>query len=261
MNYGYIAPTLRPEDFVFGANKLGDAPVNPGGQWDAWLPSPEDQNLNGIEPYACVSFATNNALEILIRQEFGQTQNLSDRFLAYASGTKARQGNDSATVADTLRKKGNVPEADWPFGTDITTFDAFYATPPQKLYTLALNLTDEFNIGREWVGSTQAEMMAALEFSPLTAGVYAWDIDPQTGYFIRPKGARSIHCVCIYGYERNYYWKVFDSYANETKKLAWDFGFDAVMRYTLHRQIANTPQAQNAWQTFLSLIRSILGLS
>lgn len=251
MNTGLLLAPIEQEHFVFGDGQLGDAPVISDGQWDAWLPTPENQNI-GIEPMACTSFALLNAVETMLRQT-GVDTNLSDRFLAYASGT-THAGNDPHKVAETLRTTGDVLETDYPYTPSNDTWEKFYAIPPQSLYIKALEFVAEYAFGHSWVLSTPDNMMAALNYSPLTAGVYAWQLDPTTGYYIRPQGAVSEHDVMIYGYERNKYWKVFDSYDQNCKKLAWNFGFDAIKRYTLSRQVVN----ETSWQKFLAWMQQVV---
>ena len=64
-NYGYKPDLESPEDYKFGAWKLPEEPIQNNGQWDYFLPLLENQNLNNIETYNCVSFATTSIFEIL----------------------------------------------------------------------------------------------------------------------------------------------------------------------------------------------------
>ena len=254
--YGFIPPVKVPEDYTFGAaNELGGIPLVPDGQWDSFLPVDEVQNLNEIEPYACVSFTINNCAEILQKQEFEQVENYSDKFLAAASGTGTRLGNDPKTVGQTFRDNGCPKEYEYPFDSTVTTFDKFYTVIPQAIYRLALLFKDRFDFGYEWVGADQQSMMAALPYSPLGVAVHAWTMDAD-GFYIRPKGAISTHFTVIYGYKRNEYWKCFDSYSNTHKKLRWDFGFEFAQRYTLHARASNP----DMWTWFLAKLKAILGL-
>lgn len=237
IKYGYIQVEPTPEDFLFGDGQLGDKPIQPDGQWDAFLPPDEFQDANGFETYACVSEATNNCEETLEKQEYGDTIDHSDRLLATLSGTGDKKGNDPNTVAECRKKQGYVLESEYPFKAD--TFNEFYKPVPTAIQVLAKTNVQKNTFGHSWVSNpTPQRMMDALTYSPLSAGVYAWTFDTQTGYAIRPPGALSTHDVEIYGYVLNKYWKCFDSYNNSHKKIAWDFGFDGVKRYTLHR---NTP--------------------
>ncbi len=252
--HGLLLDKRVPEDYVFGgAVRLGGDKLVPGGQWDAFLPQDERQNL-AMEPEACTSFGTLNAIETLLKQEFGEDQNYSDRFLAKVSITTP-QGNSPKIVADALRKQGVVHEQDWPYTVDINTWQAFYASIPQAIQTLALTFLAEFDFGYEFVNvdyQSQQAMMDALEYSPLCADVYAWEANYE-GLYIRG-GNLSNHWICIYGYERNRYWKCFDSYTQTHKELVWDFGFSQVMKYTLHKNVI----VDSAFTTFLKKLWAIL---
>lgn len=258
MNHGLILdPIVENKDYVFGASKklsLGGEVLRPDGQWDDFLPLIEMQN-KGFEPSACVSFGTLSAVEMLEKFEFGDVDNYSDRFLAYASGTTP-QGNSPQKVAEKLKEVGCVHEAEWPYTDDLNTWDKYYKTPPQNLYTSALTFKAEYRFGHEYVPTDPASMMEALKYSPLGVAVYAWSEEDKDGIIHRPQFAQSNHWCIIYGFKVNEYWLCLDSYGDGTKKLAWDFGFEQVKRYTLHRQIVD----EGAWAKFLALLKSILGV-
>lgn len=253
-NYGLQIVEPTSEDYMFGGvAQLGGEVLVPDGQWDEWVPQDETQNL-ATEPLACVSFATLNCIEILERQEYGKTDNWSDRFLAYISGTN-QNGNNPNTVSETLRKKGVVPEEYWAYTQEDNTWDKFYASPPSNLYTKALEFIAEYSYGHEWVNTDQQSMIDALMYSPLGVAGFAWAQDTD-GFYITPEGTQPCHYFVVYGYDRNNYWKVFDSYTNTHKKLRWDYKFSMIKKYTLHRQVVN----ESAWQKFLSLMKQILGI-
>lgn len=258
-NHGFQIAQLKNGDYVFGDQKLGDAPINPTGQWDAWLPPDNIQNRDGFEPFCCVSEATLNCVKTLINQEYPNTDDsFAVRFLASISGTYAKEGNDPNTVAEALRKNGCPDETVWPFAvSDLATF---YETIPDTVKTDAIAVFAEYAFGHSWLANTIPQtMMAALTYSPLAVGVYAWQQD-ATGLYISPPGAVPEHCVMVYGYEENVAWHIFDSYDPTHKRLAWDFTFYGAKRFTLHKQLATTPQAQSAWQRFLEIMYSLVGL-
>lgn len=255
MKYGYLTKEITPDQFIFGAGQLKDSPVNPSGQWGSWLPIKENQSIlsnAAFDPMACVSFATLNCVETMILKREGRATNLSDRFLAYISGTTS-SGNDGHSVAEALRTKGDVLQEDWDY-TDLTnTWDTFYATPPQKLYWKAREFPIEYDFGHSWVKDTSPDnIKKALTYSPLAVGVYAWA--NEDGLFVR-KG-QSNHCVMVYGYEDCKYWLVYDSYDQNIKKLDWNHGFEGVKRFTLDRNIHN----ESAWERFIKLFRGIFGI-
>lgn len=256
MNYkGLIIKPLSPTDYRFGA--LGDTPINPGGHWGSWLPPAEDQDINGIEPYDCTSNGTLNCIEILGRFNYQDTTEWSKRFLAKTSGTTIN-GNDPTTVAQTLRKTGCVNETTWPTDSSIMSFAQFYESIPSPYLTLALDFIDQYDFGYEFLTSfTQAALLQALEYSPLGVGVYAWQLDPATGYYVNPSGLPAEHFVCLYDYVENDYWLVYDSYDQNVKKLAWDFPFVLGLRYYLQNQVVNP----SAWAQFKALILKVLGLA
>lgn len=238
MNYGFQYRAPEKQDYKQnGRLQLGGLPLRSDGQWDAYLP-PDELQDSYLPTMACVTFATNNCVEILERQEFGDTTNWSDRFLAKVSGTSP-SGNDPFTVAETLRRKGNVYEEDWAYTSAINTWEKFYFDIPYSLITDAqVKFRGKYDYGHQYVGTDPTSMMQALHYSPLTADVYAWLPTGIDGLY-RRHGYASNHCICIYGYEEGQYWKCLDTYDNTRKKLAWDFGFTMVTQYTLHLQVLN----------------------
>lgn len=257
MNRGLLKVAPTSTDLKKGSKRrLGGGPLTDG-HWAKWLPVPKDQQPTlGVEPNDCVSHGTLKAVEILQNFLFSQKNDYSERFLAKMTGTDVLNGNDPNTVAQFLKNKGCALEADWPQST-ATSFQGFYANIPQSIQTLALDFVDEFAFGHEWVTDTsQSSLMEALKFSPLGVGVYAWQPGNETGFYVNPMDLPAEHYVTLYDYEANYYWLVYDSYVQEIKKLAWNFPFEMVKRYTLQREIVD----ERWFVVFLKQIRSILGL-
>ena len=248
-NHGFIYRAPEIGDYKqTGRLTLGGAALQPDGQWDAYLPKEEVQNL-AMEPQACASFGTLNAVEALARQEFGDISNWSDRFLAKVSGT-TQNGNDPHTVAETLRRKGCVYESSWPYTKEITSWDKYYAEIPMDLMAIAqAEFKGNFDFGHQYVGTNPQQMMLALMYSPLGADVSAWDFND-----IHKRFGPSNHWVCIYGYVEGQYWKCYDSYSSSHKKLAWDFGFTMVKQYTLHRAVLKRNVVTAAWNWILGRI-------
>ena len=259
MNSGYKPDSILPEDYVFGGIvQLGGEVLQPDGQWNGWLPDVEIQNLNGIEPYACVSFTILNVVEILERRLYGATGNWSDRFLATITGTREKQGNSPKTVAQGLRDEGCPLEKDWPFDETVTTYDKFYAPIPPELETLSLAFKAEYDFGYQYIPSNYDSLMNQLRYSPIGFSAYAW-VKDDDGLYYRPQGASDGHFTVCYGYLKNHYWLIFDSYKNDgvvLKKVKWNSLPTQAMRFTLQRQIV----VETAWSRFIQLLREILGL-
>ena len=259
-NYGLIIVPPNPDDYIFGDNKLGDLPIRPDGQYDAFLPDYEPQSRPGaFDSFACVTFSTLNCVEIMERMLFGATSNWSDRYLAKTSGTDLIRGNQPSVVAEVLKKKGCVPEKDLPFDISINSFEKFYATIADIIHTLAIAFSAEYSFGYSHVPSTTASIMGALKYSPVLFTVAAWYKD-ENGLYYRPQGETDGHAVVCYGFVEGQYWKILDSYADSEgtflKKVRWDSLPMQCKRYTLNRQIV----VETAWTKFLKLLREILGL-
>lgn len=253
-NYGLILVEPTAQDYRDkGKLSLGGAPLQMSGQWDAYLPEKELQ-AQYVETQACVSFGTLNCVEALEKKIYGAHTNWSDRFLANISGT-TQYGNDPNTVAEVLRKKGTVYQEDWPFTADINTWAKFYSTIPFDTEVQAqAKFRAKYNFGHQWVGTDPQSMKNALQYSPLGVAVQAWPSPGNDGIYEREGGSN--HWVCCYGYVNGRYWKIFDTYDNTKKKLAWDYGFPMVKQYTLDKQVLNN----SLWSIAVRWIRAQMGL-
>lgn len=250
---GFQPSEIKRGDYVLGgAVSLKGEALVPDGQWDKWLPPANNQNRDGFEPYDCVSQAVVAAVETLMNKEFSEKQNLSRRWLAWATGTEAKRGNDPTTVCTFLGKKGDVPEKDWPYPTPASDF---YKTPPQNLWTLALEFPAEFEYDNQWLPATPEKMKDALTRSPLTVAGYAWEADAN-GLYYWPNGAQADHYFMLFGYEDGVAWHAFDSYENNYKRIAWDYPFIQVKEHTLHRNVVKP----SAFALFRQWLREALGL-
>ena len=210
-NYGLKLDTPKPEDYIFGGGMVPMETLQPDGDWSGFLPVKEYQNLNGIEPYACVTFTILNCIEILIRQQYGIEKNYSDRFLAAISGTK-EGGNSPSTVCEFLRKIGVVPQEIWPFDESIKTFEKFYEPIPPKLYELAQEFNREWDFKHEFVPLNHDAISAALKCSPLLISVSAWF--ERDGKYYRPEGMTDNHATTMMYERQGEFMRVFDSYAD-----------------------------------------------
>lgn len=258
-----LEPIVLGEHFILGSSvSLGGGEIlQPDGQWDEYLPTKDEfQTLTDRDPLACTLFGTTNAIEILIRRVYGTERNYSDRWLAKATDTDKKGGNDPHAVAEFIRKNGVVEESVWPL-KGIKTFAEFYANFPQNLYQLALSFISEFAFGHEWVPTyqvnikeAQAALMEGLKYSPLGVSVYAWE-RRQDGIYYKPKNAPGdTHFPVCYGYEEGKYWKILDSYDQPLKRYTWDSIFGVAKRYTLDRQVIN----EGAFATFLKWLKALV---
>lgn len=221
-HYGLKLSIRKPEDYILGGAQVQLAPLQPDGDWTSFLPTKEVQNLNGIEPYACVSFTILNAVEILIKRKYGIDRNYSDRFLAAVSGTKDLMGNDPHAVCEYLRKVGVVMQDVWPFDSAIKTFEDFYGVVPPKLYELAKEFNNEWDFTHFYVNNDPESITKALQSSPLLISVPAWNLNSD-GFYYRPEGMYDNHATTLIYQRIGAFRRVFDSYdAPLLKDLTWD---------------------------------------
>jgi hypothetical protein len=233
MKYGYLVErVLDPRDWSFGGvSGITNDVLVVDGQWDLWIPPLEVQTNEYLETMACVSFATENCIETILNRKYSLDMNYSDRALAKMSDTK-RTGNSMSKVAETARE-GLLMEYQWPF--EGKTWEEFYKEIPSEIKVKTNDFTDEFEVQWEWVFSQDPERIKeALKYSPLAVAVYAWE-SPIDGLYPRSEKPQN-HLVTLYGYDDGRCWRIYDSYKNCYKNLAWNFNFGAKMKFNLIRK-------------------------
>jgi len=239
--HGFKPDIPKPEDYVFGGNKLSGKVLNQYGQWDIYLPDSELQKRNGLETQNCVSYGTLNCLEIILRKR-GILANKSERYTGVLADTD-QSGNSPNKVAESIRKKGVIPEEMLPFNESIVTWDDYYSPNPmtEKYLKIGQKWINEWIFGHEWVfandysGKRQDILKEALKRSPLGVSVFAW-IWNDDGIYINPQKMPDNHYCTLYGYKDGEYWKVFDHYSNDRKKLDWNYPFGFCKRYFLAKR-------------------------
>jgi hypothetical protein len=254
-NFGLIIPPYEPEDYLGGSSqsleaKYGTTSVNPSGDWSRYAPSTEDQDTSDGDTWACCSFGTSNAVEMLARLRFQEAMNLSDRFLAKISGTTVGQGNSPKTVADTLRHGWSVNEPEWP---DVNTKEEYYAEIPANLKTLAVARGAEFEFGYQYITNTPASIKEALKSSPVCVAVTAWV--EQNGVYVRGPFQEN-HWTTIIKVLENGNYKVFDSFYPFIKEVSPEACKSIAMSYYLNRQIASEPWYKTFLKQILALFKA-----
>jgi len=252
-NYGILKPKLNPKDWrVGGETGIQYKEVLSTGDWTPYLPVYEKQSGN-IDDMACVSHSLTDVLEIQFKRaiannEIPQTHldwlknngyflngevNFSDRALAKMSNT-THQGNWNATVAETARTVGLVPESDW--ALDFTSWDIFYAEVPAELQKKAAEFLKYFKISYMWVQQGQwgdenlsKENLANwLKVAPLQA-----DVPVCSGWSsgeVQPCGSRvTQHAIAIFKIVKQNCVKILDHYLPFIKNLGWLYPTDWTM--------------------------------
>ena len=210
VKYGLKLDVPAPEHWVFGSSEMPYEVLQSDGDWSNYLVVKEIQNLNRVEPYACVVFTLLNCLEILIKRKYGIEVNYSDRFLATVVNTKG-QGCTPQQACEFLRKIGVVPQEIYPFDETIDTEDKFFAPLSESLIKLAGEFNDEWDFKHEFVKQDNQSITTALRSSPLMISVYAWVTNFRDMYY-RPKGAVDNHATTLIYERKDDFRRVFDSY-------------------------------------------------
>lgn len=251
-NKGIIEQEIDVKDWHFGSVTGIDSPVlQEDGQW-LDLPVKEIQKQAWGDTQACVSYSALNCLEALLFKKYGITANFSDRFLAKMSGT-SKSGNSMRKVADTIRDVGLVFETEYP--AEATSWEDYYKDILEEIKTKAEAFKSEYLVQYDSVVNVPKFIMEALKYSPLQIATYAYG-ELKDGIY-QKIDKQSNHCMMLYGYKENEYWLVYDHYANDKKKFAWDYFFRAIYRFNIQKimetievpQIPNNTLVQEVTQT------------
>lgn len=227
-NYGFQKPEITPEDYFLGSKKLGSQEINPSGDWRKYLPVFEHQS-NVIETNSCVSFGTLSALEILHKFIYGTEPNYADRFLSKMSGTDpSTGGNTPNKVSQTLRKKGCIPETEYPF---VDNLDEYFKEVPQNLVDLGTKWLLDYEFGYEWCDIST--LKNALKRSPIGVAVSAWQTNDK-GEYVR--FGQSNHWVVLVAFDEQDRPIIYDSYEAMLKTLSKDFKLEFPMLYLLKKK-------------------------
>lgn len=255
-NTGFVKPKITKEDFRRGDGKLGAEVINPTGQWDESLPVLEPQNLY-FETFCCTVWNTIKCLCILAKRKFGEIWDKAERYNSVLAGIQEGYGGSPHNAAESIRKLGVVEQSSLPWTSDMNTFKEFASPKPmtQEYLDEGRRWLRSFTFGHEWVyalGSSrvksffyylgyklgfktlQEAMMDALQYSPLGVSVYAWIFD-SNGLAVKQPWQSDNHWTCCYGYVKDQYWLIYDSYLKCFVKCAWNYPFGFVKRYSLDR--------------------------
>lgn len=242
----------KSKDYVFGAvTPVIATDLVDNGDWTPFLPTYEKQYAGGYDTMSCVAFSCLNVIETLIKRITGYDQNLSDRFLAKASGT-TQQGNSLWKVADTLRHLGACDELDYPF--EGITWEEFMKPLTPELFQKALRFLIERTINYEYVYPNKDLLMLALKKSPLQVTV-SFNAIKETEWGNLYLDTRTVktynHAVELFSYKLGRYWQIFDHYDQYIKKVDWDYQFGDAEKFTLIKKLT-----YNKFMRFMRLIKS-----
>ena len=218
-----LEPIIVGKDGLLGSSvtyALKGEIKRPDAQWDDLDILEEEQSRPHFDTFSCVSFGSTNHIEDYLFYVYGIRVNYSDRALAVMSETKPN-GNTPQKVYETIRKKGLVLEAEWPWGDWVVTWEEYMKELPSYIWTKALMWVSEWKFWHDYVPNTPEAMKEALKESPLAGSVALMRGDD--GIYYRPDGWSDTHWVEFDGYYENGDWKIWDSYPPFKKRVRSDF--------------------------------------
>ena len=259
-NYGYIPDVIEEDQYIFGSSAIPDEILQPTGQWGDFLPKDEFQSNSNFDTNGCTEYGNLNSIETLMKRKFQGDYNYSERYLAVLA-ENAREGNSPHKVLETIRNvSGLISDFLLPFNNSINTWEQWASPKPmtEAYISEGKKFNDNYVFLHEWVftdnNSNKIELIKeALKRSPLGISVYAWVYDNEKQAYIKPKGSKDNHWICLYGYEEGKYWLIFDQYDSTHKKLVWDFDFTCAKKYYIAKKMTN-----QEIQEKISLIRVAL---
>ena len=225
------------EEKPLGARKKESwSKVNEGGHWRDFQPVSELQRNRRGDVYGCVSFSNNSAHEFIIKKQYGEEPNMSDRYLVVGSGTIPNVGNYKQTVATWKKDNFWIPEEKWPYSPDMTV-DEYYNNlkVPTEFLMEGKKMSKLYVIDFDWLGDSKIQTIKdGLEFSPVQVDVQSYSFNSK-GYIIN-NGTNYIHEVIIFDYEQGECWWVFDSENEQFIKFDWNYHFGSPMIHLLKKK-------------------------
>lgn len=254
--YGLKLRPVSSKAYKFLGGQVPVEVLQPDMDWTPFLPEKEFQNLNMIEPYACVPFTILNCAETLIKRKYGLDRNYSDRFLATVIDTR-KGGCDPEDACEFLRKIGVPLQEEWPFDESINTTEKFFAKLPPKLYEIAQEFNKEWIFMYDVVPSVPSEISTALTCSPLLGSVYGWKRRPD-GLYYRPKGYRDNHATTMFYLKEGEFRRYFDTYENpHIKDVEWGTVPMRVVRFWITKRITQEVRPKFSFKSLFQKLCSI----
>lgn len=241
INYGFIAPEIKEEDFVLGGGNVPFVLLQKDGQWDNFIDQLEERQRNAfMDSFGCTGYGLENHVVSYMKRRYGINANYSERAIGIIAGTFP-PGNSPDRVYQKNREVGFINQELLPFNNDIKTPEEFYSPSPltDELLEEAKKWNQEYELFHEWAwrGNPPLEekinnMKMALKYSPLGLAVYAWATDENGNYI---KLGPENHWVCVYGYTDKG-WKVYDSYDNSHKIYSFENEVNYCKRISIEKR-------------------------
>jgi len=233
-------PNNDPKQWIEGEVVLGQVTklplelLQPDRNWKPYCPEQEIQVRNGWDSLACAIFNTLTNIEIIIFRKYGIRENFSDRFIAWATDTHKKNGNDPQIIANFLYDIGAVQEDAWPFSPMIVSKEQYYEEPPKVLFELAKEFKRKYKFNHDILKGGAKELYDSLQYCPVSASVGLSSVNDK-GYFYSPNG--DYHWTIFVAGKEGEYIEAFDSAEPIWKKVDWaSFKPRLMKRYTISKR-------------------------
>lgn len=229
LNYGFITPIIKNEDYVLGGGQAPLIQLQKDGQWDEWIDGLDERQSNiFFDSAGCTGYGLENQKYSYMKRRYGIEDDSSERAIGIVAKTRP-PGNDPNIVYQKNRETGFIKQSSLPFDDNIRTVEQFYSPDPltPELLQEAKEWNEKYELFHEWVwrpGSAMTleekihNMKVALKYAPLAFEVYAWATDDRGVYV---KLGQANHWVCCYGYT-DLGWKIYDSYDKSHKIYSFE---------------------------------------
>lgn len=189
---GVVEALADPRQWVFGG--LTGAPegeeVKPDGDWRGSIPPFESQvwrdRLQGIcSPFDCTARAATNGVEANAMARYGEVLDVSDWFVALASGNQRRVGNQSVAPLEFMRKGGWLTEEEFGRTAGITEDEYYLRKVTEPELAGAKGKLKVWIISHEYVNLTDEDLRKALKRAPLSVTIQAYTATDAMGRHVQ----------------------------------------------------------------------------
>lgn len=237
-----IASGQKLGDWHTGQELLGGTTQRqilcPSRDWTPYITETQTQRNANFDSFSCVSFAHDHGVELLAKLK-GFPLDESKRWTAIRSGTKPNHGTSMNAVAECIRTKGGVAEADCPTITPTMTQDEYYTSIPASVDAKENLLHYGWKFNYEWIqrdglfssSSAPDVIWQNLQYSPIPVcveGNYTFNAQGEVVY----GGSPYAHCVLIVGGVQGQFFTIFDSESPEGLikfSYAYKFGYSELI--------------------------------
>lgn len=267
---GLLIVPLSPKAYMAGMETgIAYEERLPNGDWFNFTPTNEKQYTSKYDTMSCTTFSALNSIEMqinwLIANKLLSDEiidkledlnfidsnghfNCNDWFSAVMSGT-SKNGNDFASVWDSIRKHGILAQPDGFVPSDFDNIDEWLDKTKVTTWhkEQALKFLELFDVKYEFVlyGYSNPDTIAHhLKQAPIHLGTPTCN---WGGGIIKSCGVQPItHATCSHGSEKDVATLTYDHYNPFNKKLAWDYHIPYAVKgvVTVKAPKVETPKPQ-----------------